>query len=97
MSGLCRRCSCFFRIAEARPRLRFVLSPPSSPRFPGNVKVVCCPAEVRGTTFAPLIQEDRQAEGRLDVEVEAGNFFERAFKDGAVAGLERHDEGQRRM
>ena len=39
-----------------------------------------------------LIEENREAERGLDVEIELGDFGEGAIQDGAVAGLERHHE-----
>src|SRR5277367_759093 len=60
----------------------------------------------RGDTISPaevwrrradLIQENGEAERRLDMEIEAGNFGERAIQHGAVAGFEGHHKGQRGM
>src|SRR5277367_1794431 len=58
----------------------------------------------RGDTISPAevwrrradsIQKNGEAERRLDVKIEAGDFRERAIEHGAVARFERHHERQR--
>ena len=41
-----------------------------------------------------LVQKNREAERRLDVKIEAGDFRERAIQHGAVARLEGHHKWQ---
>lgn len=44
--------------------------------------------------FRSLVSVDRQAERRLDVEIEASNFCKCLLQHSAVASLKRHNERQ---